>query len=158
MKKITLFLICLLAAPLLQAQDFEPQGIIKYRQAVMTSIKGHNLAIKQIVSGKFPDHGQIPKHVEALGNLFGELDTLFPEGSDFGKTNAKDAIWDNPEKFAATIKKARAAYQTFKAAAGSNDHKAIGKALKVFGKGSCGACHKSFKKKPKKINALQASA
>ena len=150
MKKITLFLVCLLAAPLLQAQDFEAQGIIKYRQAVRTSIKGHNLAIKQIVSGKFPDNGQIPKHVEALGSLYAELDTLFPEGSDFGKTNAKDAIWDNPDKFARTIDKSREAYQGLKQAAAGGDHKAIGKALKAFGKGSCGACHKSFKKKPKK--------
>jgi cytochrome c556 len=150
MKKATLFLLCLLAVPMLQAQDFEAQGIIKYRQAVMTSIKGHNLAIKQIVTGQFPDNGQIPHHVEALGHLFAELDSLFPEGSDFGKTNAKDEIWENPQKFATTIKKARAAYQTFKMAANGSDHKTLGKALKAFGKSSCGSCHKSFKKKPKK--------
>ena len=150
MKKMTLFLLCLLAVPMLQAQDFEAQGIIKYRQAVMTSIKGHNLAIKQVVTGQFPDNGQIPRHVEALGNLFAELGTLFPEGSDFGKTNAKDEIWENPQKFANTIKKARAAYDAFKVAAQSADHKVVGKALKAFGKGSCGSCHKSFKKKPRK--------
>lgn len=144
-------LLALLIAPVAQAaQDYEPEGVIKYRQAVMTAIKGHNLAIRQIVSGQFPDHGQIPRHVDALGDLFGELDTLFPEGSDFGKTNARDAVWDNPQKFAATIKKARSAYQTFKTAAQSSDRQRVGKALKAFGKGSCGLCHKSFKKKPKK--------
>jgi len=150
MKKVTLFIICLLGASVVYAQDFEAQGIIKYRQAVMTSIKGHNLAIKQVVTGKFPDNGQIPRHVNALGDLFAELDSLFPEGSDFGKTNAKDEIWENPQKFATTIKKARAAYQNLKTVAKSGDHKAVGKALKAFGKDSCGLCHKSFKKKPKK--------
>jgi len=149
MKKVTLFLICLLVVPMLQAKEFDPEGIIKYRKAVMTSIKGHNLAIKQVVTGQFPDNGQIPKHVEALGNLFAELDTLFPEGSDFGKTNAKDAVWENPQKFAKTIKKARAAFQTFKLAAQNSDHRVVGKALKAFGKGSCGLCHKSFKNNPK---------
>jgi len=151
MNKKILFLLCVFAAPMLQAaEDYEPQGVIKYRQAIMRSISGHNVAIKQVVSGQFPDNGQIPQHVAALSNLFSELDTLFPEGSDFGKTNAKSEIWDEPEKFATTLKKARKAFQAFQAASSSTDHKVLGKALKAFGKGSCGLCHKSFKQKPKK--------
>ncbi len=151
MKKTMLLLAFLLIAPTLQAsEDFEAEGIIKYRKAVMTAIKGHNLAIKQVVSGKFPNHGQISYHVNALGDLFSELDSLFPDGSDFGKTNAKSEIWDEPEKFSKTVQKSRQAFQTFKAAAASGDLKTTGKALKAFGKGSCGLCHKTYKKKPKK--------
>lgn len=127
--------------------DFEPEALIKYRQDVMTAIRGHNNAIKAIVNGKVPYENQIAMHMEALEALFKQIKIIFPEGSDFGETNAKDAIWDNPKRFRETVDKAQEAFFKFKMAVNKNDKTATKNAFKQFGKASCGNCHKTFKKK-----------
>jgi cytochrome c556 len=83
----------------------------------------------------------------SLEALLGKVGELFPEGSDFGDTEAKDAVWDNPEKFSQTVEKAQQAFATFKSVAAQGDNRASLDAYKKFGKASCGNCHKSFKKK-----------
>lgn len=138
------FLFTLSALPV-QAQEADPENIIKYRKAVMTAVKGHNAAIKSIVTGKVPYSGTLQGHVDAMENLFAELNDIFPEGSDFGDTATKDAVWDKPEKFAQTVRQAQQAIADFKkAAAGGGD---LVKAYKQFGKNSCASCHKAFRKK-----------
>ena len=127
--------------------DHEPEALIKYRQDVMTAIRGHNNAIKAIVNGKVPYSNQLAMHMDALEALFKQINVLFPEGSDFGETSAKDEIWDNPEKFRKTVDKSEEAFVKFKMAVNNGDNTATKKAFKQFGKTSCGNCHKSFKKK-----------
>jgi cytochrome c556 len=85
-------------------------------------------------------------HMASLEALLGRVGELFPEGSDFGETEAKDAIWDNPEKFKQTVEKAQNAFETFKSVEVKADDRASLEAHKKFGKASCGNCHKSFKK------------
>jgi len=152
MKKTIAISLCLLAlSPLTaSAQEIDADAAIKYRKAVMTAIKGHNAAIKSIVTGKVPYGTRLGGHVDAMQGLFAELEELFPEGSDFGETNAKAAIWDKPEKFAATIDKARQALDGLSRAVKSGAGKGeLVKAYKQFGKNSCASCHKQFKAKPK---------
>ncbi len=152
MKKFIAISLCLFAlSPLAaSAQDIDAEAVIKYRKAVMTAIKGHNAAIKSIVAGKVPYKGSLASHVDAMQGLFAEMDQLFPEGSDFGETNAKAGIWDKPEKFAATVEQARKALdgldRAVKSGAAGGE---LAKAYKQFGKNSCGSCHKQFKAKPK---------
>jgi cytochrome c556 len=129
------------------ADEYEPQKIIDYRQDTMEAIKGHNSAIKAILEGKVPFDDQLGVHMSSLESLLETVGMLFPEGSDFGETNAKDAVWDNPDKFANTVKDAQQAFSEFKAVADKGDKKASLAAFKKFGKDSCGSCHKSFKKK-----------
>ena len=140
--------ICLAAAVNLQAQaeEYEPEDLIEYRHEVMEAIKGHNKAIKAILEGKVPYNGHLEMHMTSLEALLGSVAELFPEGSDFGETDAKDAIWDNPEKFKQTVEKAQNAFATFKAVVAEGDSRASLAAHKKFGKASCGNCHKSFKK------------
>ena len=131
------------------AADSDPEKLIKYRKDFMTAVKGHNNNIKSIVNGDAPFKQHLPMHINALEQLFAEIGMLFPEGSDFGETNAKDAIWDNPDKFAKTVKDAEAALTTFKQVVDQGDMNAARGAFKKFGRDSCGSCHKSFKKKQK---------
>ncbi|MDJ0880511.1 MAG: cytochrome c [Gammaproteobacteria bacterium] len=147
MKKISLFLLCLLLTPVGMAQDIEPEDAIKYRKAIMSAIKGHNNAIRSIVSSKVPFSNRLNDHVMSLQQLYAELDQIFPEGSDFGKTNAKEAIWDDPDKFNATIKKSQEALDTFAAVIAKGNLSESASAAKKFGKESCGSCHKLYKKK-----------
>ena len=127
--------------------EYDAEAIIKYRQDMMSAIRGHNNAIKAIVSGKVPYANQLGMHMTSLGELFNQLDTLFPEGSDFGETEAKDEIWDNPEKFRQTVEKAKQAYAQFEMIVKQDNMPAARSAFKEFGKASCGSCHRSFRKK-----------
>lgn len=154
MKKTWIFVLSLSLSilgftPLALAQQAEPEDTIKYRKSIMTAIKGHNSAIKSIVTGKVPHTQRITYHLTSLKHLFDEIEILFPEGSDFGKTNAKDAVWENPDKFTKAISNSRQALNNFQGIAAKGDLKKTAAAFKKFGKSSCGGCHKSFKKKKK---------
>ena len=140
--------ICITAALTLQAHaaEYEAEDLIEYRHEVMEAIKGHNKAIKAILEGKVPYGDHLDMHMTSLEALLGRVGELFPEGSDFGETDAKDAIWDNPEKFRQTVDKAQKAFVTFQAVVAKGDSRASVDAHKKFGKASCGNCHKSFKK------------
>jgi len=129
------------------AEEYEAEDLIEYRHEVMEAIKGHNKAIKAILEGKVPYDDHLDMHMASLEALLGRVGELFPEGSDFGETDAKDAIWDNPEKFKQSVEKAQNAFETFKSVVAKGDKRASLDAHKKFGKASCGNCHKSFKKK-----------
>ena len=149
MKYIAL-IITLLLPPLVSASnqaDYDPDALIKYRQDIMHALMGHNNAIKAIINGKVPHRNQLAMHMAAMKDLFAQLDTFFPEGSDLGETEAKDAIWDNPEKFSDTIDRARKAFADFETALKQDNPATARKAVREFGKESCGNCHKLFKKK-----------
>ena len=147
--KYLVFLLAFSFVPMAHAEDadFDPEKVIKYRQDFMTAVKGHNNAIKSIVNGAVPYDNHLKMHIASLEALFKEIESLFPEGSDFGETNAKDAIWDNPDKFSQTTKEAQQALATFKSVVNEGDQNKSRSAFKQFGKQSCGSCHKSFKKK-----------
>jgi cytochrome c556 len=130
-----------------QAEEYEAEDLIEYRHEVMEAIKGHNKAIKAILEGKVPYDDHLDMHMTSIEALLGRVGELFPEGSDFGETDAKDAIWDNPEKFKQSVEKAQNAFETFKSVVAKGDNRASLDAYKKFGKASCGNCHKSFKKK-----------
>lgn len=131
---------------LVQAEEYESEDLIEYRHEIMEAIKGHNKAIKAILEEKVPYNDHLDMHMTSLEALLGTVGELFPEGSDFGETEAKDAVWDNPEKFKQTVDKAQKAFATFKSVVAKGDNRASLDAYKKFGKESCGNCHKSFRK------------
>ena len=137
--------------PNLQAQElsdeFDPEKLIEYRQDFMQAVKSHNNAIKAIVNGTVPYDQHLDMHLGALEQLFAEIARLFPEGSDFGETNAKAEIWDNPQKFQQTVEKANQAFADFKQVVAGGDNQKTRTAFKEFGRASCGSCHKTFKEK-----------
>ena len=116
----------------------------------MTAIKGHNMAIKSIVLGHVPFKEQLPKHINAMEDLFNEIEHLFPPGSGVGKTDAKSAIWNQPERFSKASIKAKNALATFKQIASNGSIEETATAYKQFSKKSCGGCHKPFRKKSSK--------
>ena len=109
--------------------------------------QGHNNAIKAIVNGTVPQDKHLDMHMSALEALFNQVDTLFPEGGDFGETKAKDEIWDNPDKFRETVENSKLAFARFKHTIKQGNRADAREAFKEYGKASCGSCHKSFKKK-----------
>ena len=143
-----LFAASMLSAPTVLADsEIDPEDIIKYRQDYMGIIKNHNSNIKAIVGSKvaFDDH--LEMHLRAMEKLFDRLDVLFPEGSDFGDTSAKDAVWTKPGEFSMAIKNAQQALADFSRVAWQGNKDDTAAAYKKFTKASCGGCHKKFRKK-----------
>jgi cytochrome c556 len=146
MKKTFLLMVAALIASTANVQAEEPENYIKYRQAMMKAIGGHSGAASQIVRGKVAPEGDLLMHALALADLSRNITRLFPEGSDFGETKAKQEIWDQWSKFEQASEDAKRATADFAAAAAGGDQEQIAKAFKDVGK-SCKGCHKDFREK-----------
>ena len=146
MKNGIALMIAALLASTTSAQAEEPENYIKYRQAMMTAIGGHNGAATQIMRGKVDPEGDLVMHANALAALSSDIPGLFPEGSDFGETKAKDEIWSQWDKFEQAANEAKMATAAFSEAVSSGDADRIAKTFKDVGD-SCKGCHKEFRQK-----------
>lgn len=145
--KVQLALIAtLLITGTAQVQAEEAENYIKYRQAMMKAIGGHTGAISQIMRGKVAPEGDLLMHSLALAALNRNLTRLFPEGSDFGETKAKEAVWSDWAKFEQAAAEAKQATADLAAKAAGGDRRQIANAWKAVGK-SCKGCHKEFREK-----------
>jgi cytochrome c556 len=142
--KITLFGLLLGLSCSLPAQDMDPDAVIKYRQSVMSAQGGHMGAMAQIVRGKVDYPDQLLVHARALNSIAQNIDMLFPEGSDFGETDAKEEIWSNWDKFKQAAERLSTETQAFVKAVESKDQSAINKNFKELGE-ACKTCHKKFR-------------
>lgn len=141
------FLVLMLAALFLGTTNVladEPENYIKYRQAVMKAIGGHTGAASQIVRGKVAVQHDLLVHAEALAGLSAHITRLFPEGSDFGETKAREEIWSQWDKFDLAAGEAKKATAAFAVAVAGGDPRQISTAFKAVGK-SCKGCHKDFR-------------
>lgn len=142
---IALFGLLLGLSRLATAQDMDPDAVIKFRQGVMKAQGGHMGAMAQIVRGKVDYPGRLLVHARALNSIAQNVDTLFPEDSDFGETDAKEEIWSNWDKFKEAAEHLSDETGAFEKAVESKDEKAIGKGFKKLGE-ACKACHKKFRR------------
>jgi cytochrome c556 len=146
MKKTFVLMVAALIASTANVQAEEPENDIKYRQAMMKAIGGHSGAASQIVRGKVEPEGDLLMHALALAELSRNITRLFPAGSDFGETKAKQEIWDQWPKFEQAAENAKKATAEFAAAAAGGNSAQIANAFKDVGK-SCKGCHKDFREK-----------
>ena len=103
-------------------------------------------AMSQIVRGNIKMKGELIKHAKAMDAVIGSIPRLFPEGSDFGETDAKEVIWDKWKEFETAAKKAaKASAKYLKAVAGGNKDTIVNEFLSLAD--TCKGCHKKFRKK-----------
>ena len=134
-----------LAASSVQAA--EPENYIKYRQAIMKAMAGHSGSSGQILRGLVDAQpGELAFHADALARLNADLVRLFPEGSDFGETEALPKIWEDPAGFAQKAKDAADATANFAKAAQRGDAAAMATAYKAVGE-SCKGCHQNYRER-----------
>ena len=126
------------------AAETTPEDAKGYRVSVMTVLRGHIGATSMTVRGLVDDHGQLAGHAAGLASAAAELKLIFPEGSDVDESEALPAIWEQPEKFAAAVKKAEEATAAFEEAVAGGDSEAIGAAFRNVGM-SCRGCHDDFR-------------
>ncbi len=112
------------------------------RQALMKNNAENAKAIKAAVEAK--DYATVEtKARDIMGNAE-KIVSLFPKGSDTGKTKATAAIWEKPDDFAKAAKNLEKAAGELAAAAKSKDEAEVGVKVKALGD-ACGACHKAFR-------------
>jgi cytochrome c556 len=134
-------LLGLVMAPLVVQSGEE--DIIKYRRNVMKAVAGHMGAAGAIVQGKVGYKGDLANHAGALQALMHDIPGLFPKDSDFGETNALDAVWSKRAEFEKRAKDAGSKAAAFaKVAQGGS----AGAAFKALGD-TCKGCHKDFRRK-----------
>jgi len=133
---------CLMAGTAFAA---EPEDIIKYRQNVMKSQGAHLAAIAAIIQGKVDFKSQLGDHVKSLQATTRDISGLFPKGSDFGDTNALDAVWSKNSEFQKLAKDAEQKSSALAKTVAAGDSKNYGARLKDVVE-SCKTCHKEFRK------------
>lgn len=125
------------------------EAIVKYREAVMKSQAGHMAASFAIIMGKVDYKDQLAAHVNALAATTKDIVTLFPKGTDVGKTKALKEVWSKNDEFKKRAKDAEDKANALAKAVAAGDTKSYGQHFKDLGK-ACKACHKDFRKKEKK--------
>lgn len=133
----------------LATADTSPENAVKYRQAVMTSLKGHTNAAFMIHAGRVDQSKYLLSHVEAIAGLGEQLSVLFPAGSGAGKTDALPLIWEEPEKFQKAVEAGTSATAKLRDAVRGGNKDAIGQALKGLGD-ACKGCHDRYRKEEEK--------
>lgn len=146
-RKLILALTAALILPGLSAiatAETSAEDAFKYRQAVMTSLRGHIGAVSMILRGLVEDQGYLAKHAASMAETATELHRLFQEGSNVGESEALPVIWEEPDEFADAIKNAKSATAAFAEAAAGGDADAINGAFRDLG-AACRGCHDRYR-------------
>jgi cytochrome c556 len=120
------------------------EDAFKYRQSIMTAMKGHVGAVSMMVRGLAGDPGHLSQHAAALSALGAELRSVFQEGSMVEDSDALPVIWQEPEEFAKALARAEAATAALGDAAATGDMQQIGAAFHKVGQ-ACKGCHEHFR-------------
>jgi len=123
----------------------EPEDVIKYRKSMMKATAGHMGAAAAIINGKVDYKSDLANHGKALAALMHDVNGLFPKDSDFGETDALDAVWKKPADFKKLSDNVRSKSAAFAKAASGGDKAKVGAAFKELNE-ACKACHKDFRK------------
>jgi cytochrome c556 len=124
----------------------QAEAAIQYRQSVMKAIGGlMGTSVGQLRDGLDygPEMGEV---ASALQALTGDIPALFPEGSDFGETDAKPEVWENRKGFEEASSKMREQVDGFSSAVKTGDRRKMLGAFKAMGD-ACKACHQDFRVK-----------
>jgi len=124
----------------------DSESVIKYRRSSMKAMGGHMGAAAQIVRGNVSYTGQLPMHADSVAAIAKDIAMLFPEGSDFGETEAKEAVWEKPDEFKKAASDAKRASEVFAEAVKGANKPTIERSFRSLSD-TCKNCHKKFRKK-----------
>jgi len=125
----------------------ESDDIIKYRKNVMKSLAADSRMIKAILTGKISYKKDLTIIASSLAAKAKMVSHHFPDGSDFGDTDAKEEIWENKEDFNQKSKQLEtASTDLLNALRQSSNEADITQKYSAVGK-SCKACHKKYREK-----------
>ncbi|MEQ8195181.1 MAG: cytochrome c [Rhodospirillales bacterium] len=144
-RRIAVGLLALLVVAAAPSAMADPNNEITYRRATMKALGGHMSALGTILSGRVQKgNASVMVHAQAIGNIGKLSHTLFPKGTDRGKTRAKPDIWTKTADFQKALIAFKQASAKLAAVAGKGNPNTTKAAYKVVGK-ACGSCHKPFR-------------
>ena len=123
----------------------EHEATIDYRQGVMRAIGGNVGAIAAVVVDGADFGDNLKMHTSQLVALSQDIPGLFPEGSDFPDTDAKEEIWDDWERFKELSSDTQEAAEALHAAVEAGDEDEYAIRFRNLGQ-SCQACHDDFRR------------
>ncbi|HEU0133361.1 MAG TPA: cytochrome c [Allosphingosinicella sp.] len=131
------------ATPLQKEQAL---ALMKQRHENYEKIGDAMKAVSRELKGESSDLGKVRAGAATIAQLAPQVSTWFPAGTgpDVGKTEARAAIWEKPEDFAAKSRDFQQAAAAFDTAAKGSDLAAIRSAHGNLGK-SCKACHDLYR-------------
>ena len=124
----------------------DSHGIIKYRQNVMKSVSGHMGAIVDILKNRLPLKNHIVDHARSMQQISRMTLSMFPEGSNKGRTKSKQVIWEKWSEFESAAGDFERESMKLVEVAQSGDMQALSKQVRATGK-TCSGCHKNFRKR-----------
>lgn len=124
------------------SQVFAQQDVIEKRQKAMKENSADVKAIKAAIAEK--DYATVQTKAKDIMGTADKIPSLFPKGSDKGKTKATAAIWEKSDEFAKAAKNLSKASGELAAAAKSGDDSAVAAKFKAVGE-ACSSCHKEFR-------------
>ena len=136
----------LLVASAVAGAEDDSESIIKYRRSDMKALGGHMGAAALIVRGKVGFHAHLASHAESVAAITRSIPALFPEGSDFGDTRAKDAVWEKWKEFEKASKDADKAAGVFVEAVKGGNKATVDRSFRALSD-ACKNCHKKFREK-----------
>jgi cytochrome c556 len=129
------------------AADEAGEAAQKYRHALFQTIVWNFKPMSDMARGKREfDAAEARRRALAVSYLSVLLSEAFPEGSgaSAGTTDALDAIWQNPEDFAARLKDFRVEANALRRIADQGDAAGFNEQFKKLG-GACKGCHDKYK-------------
>lgn len=119
---------------------------IDYRQGLMRALGGNMSATAAIVVDGADFRDNLLVHTRYIVDATQDIPALFPEGSDFGETDALMSIWEDPERFAELSRENHEAALALHEAVEEGDDAALMSRFRSVGE-SCRACHEDFRRR-----------
>lgn len=119
--------------------------VYHYRTDVMEASSHHLKALKRYVEGHMVIKNHVPAHVDALLDLNGMYQELFPAGKQHPESEALPAIWSDPQGFQYAIRNNQRRIMALKQV-DTNDMKAMKRAVNEV-RMSCGDCHSYYRER-----------
>lgn len=116
-----------------------------FRIAEMKKLGMNMGAIAKVAKGEVSYSDSLNDNAAEIAAIAANMPKLFPEGSGVESSRAKPEIWTEQDAFQSDIEDLQSAAIELVAAVKTGDQAMIGAALKKTG-GTCGACHKQFRK------------
>lgn len=146
MKSFTILgLIIYILLPATIMADGNEESIYRYRSDVMAASSNHLKALKRYVEGHLAIKNHVSAHVDALLDLNGMYQDLFPAGKQHPESEALPAIWSDPQGFQYAIQSNQRRIMALKQV-DPDDMKAMKRAVNEV-RMSCGDCHSYFRER-----------
>lgn len=137
-------ILCVLL-PTTTMADGSDEEMYRYRSDVMAASSNHLKALKRYVEGELAIKNHVPAHVDALLDLNGMYQDLFPAGKQHPESEAMPAIWSDPRGFQRALEYNRQRIMVLKQV-DPGDMKTLKRAVNEV-RMSCGDCHSYYRER-----------